>query len=269
MAVVAVGNRPGLRTVQPDMPGPRPVRPLAALALALLVAACGADDGSGADSDAGSPTLPETDGSFTPDTAVECDGLTFRLGDLGSLAPYDEIDPDLRLVLDDWLAFGEGEFMPPVGWELLLEEEDRAVFVHLTPDSVSYVTAESGANGWGWTGAGGNATCDVRVALPDGLSRVDWELAGSPAPDATTIDLLAKERACTGGREMGERLLPADVVETEDAVRIVLAAVPLTGDQSCPDNPRTPVAVSLDAPLGDRPVIDGLVVGPLNDLVER
>ena len=48
----------------------------------------------------------------------------------------------------------------------------------------------------------------------------------------------------------------------------MFAAIPLTGEQTCPGNPSAPVTISLSAPLGDRVLLDGLVVGPLAGLVD-
>ncbi|MEO7398504.1 MAG: hypothetical protein ABIW84_08070 [Ilumatobacteraceae bacterium] len=55
-------------------------------------------------------------------------------------------------------------------------------------------------------------------------------------------------------------------METDDAVRIVFAAIPLTGGQTCPGNPSTPVTITLQQPLGDRSLLDGLSIGSLRSL---
>ena len=68
------------------------------------------------------------------------------------------------------------------------------------------------------------------------------------------------------GSMMGERLLGPQVVETGDDVRIVFAAIPLVGGQNCPGNPPTAVTITLERPLGDRVLIDGLFIGPLSEL---
>ena len=66
---------------------------------------------------------------------------------------------------------------------------------------------------------------------------------------------------------MGDRLLGPQVVETDDEVRIVFASIPLIGDQNCPGNPPAAVTVVLDQPLGDRELLDGLLIGPLRELL--
>lgn len=214
--------------------------------------------------------LPGADGTFPTDTPAECGGLQFDVGDLAAPTPVADVEPGLRAVLDDSLAGPEGEFMPQDGWSLLTENAEQATFVHVGDGGVSYIGAEMGSNGWIWAGSGGFEACDVRVALPDGLGLVEWVLdPADPAPDATSTDLhvLVTERGCAGGQEMGERLLGPQVVVTDVAVRIAFAAISQSGAQTCPGNPATPVTVTLDAPLGDREVRDGLVIGPLAALL--
>lgn len=83
----------------------------------------------------------------------------------------------------------------------------------------------------------------MRRRLPAGVGQVDWSLDPAfPAPDAVSTELhvLVTEASCTGGSELGDRLLGPDVEITDDAVRIVFGAIPLVGDQACPGNPSTP-----------------------------
>lgn len=214
--------------------------------------------------------LPDGTGAYPADTPVECGGVRFRLGDLASLTPVAEVDAGLRAVVDGWLSNAEGANWPQDGWMLLTEDGERATFVRIDDAGIWSIGAEMGRNGWIWAGAGGGGRCEVERLLPAGLGTVEWELDPAfptPGPDATELHLLATERACTGGSEVGERLLGPQVVETGDAVRIAFAAIPLTGEQTCPGNPPTAVTVTLSAPLGDRALLDGLVVGPLSDLL--
>lgn len=214
--------------------------------------------------------LPGADGSYPADTPVTCDGIRFELGALADLTPAADVDPDLRSVLDGWLANPEGQLWPQDGWFLLHEDGERATFIHLGDGGVSSIGAEMGTNGWIWSGAGGGGDCDVRRLLPAGMGAVDWELDPAfPAPDETSTELrvLVTEAGCAGGREMGDSLLGPQVVETDEAVRIAFAVIPLAGAQTCPGNPATPVTIRLDAPLGEREIRDGLVVGPLTALL--
>ncbi|WP_420452073.1 hypothetical protein [Ilumatobacter sp.] len=128
-----------------------------------------------------------------------------------------------------------------------------------------------GADGWIWAGAGGGQRCDVRLKLPEGLGPVEWVVdPRSPTPDAssTEIRVLVTERGCASGEEMGDRLLGPQVVETDDAVRLAFALVPRPGGQNCPGNPSTPFVVQLDAPLGERDVLDGSTIAPIDSLID-
>ena len=211
--------------------------------------------------------LPDANGTYPPDTEVRCGGTNFTLADLQSLTPIEAADPGLKAVVDGWIAdYGN---LPADGWLVLTETDDRATMVRLDGGSFSVIRAEMGRNGWVWASSSGES-CDVSRRLPDGMGVVTWEFDPAfPAPDASTTELhlWALEAGCTGGSEMGDRLLGPQVVETDDEVRIVFASIPLIGDQNCPGNPPAAVTVVLDQPLGDRELLDGLLIGPLRELL--
>lgn len=212
--------------------------------------------------------LPGVDGTFPPDTEVECGGVQFTLGDLATMTPLEDADPGLLAVVEDWVDIS-GMGQSPDGWQVLVETEDLATIVRITDGAMEVIGAERGRNGWIWSGAGGGSSCDVRRRLPAGFGQVDWSLDPAfPAPDAssTELHLLVTEAACTGGSEIGERLLGPDVAVTDEAVLVVFAAIPLTGAQACPGNPSTAVTVQLDEPLGDRVVREGLLIASLSEL---
>ena len=222
------------------------------------------------DPDAELDVIPDADELTAQGLLAECNGTTFPLAALADPTPIEAADDGLRAVLDGWLTDDEGSSWPQTGWVLLYDDGETAQFVTVDDDGVSFVGAEMGANGWIWSGASSSGPCDVRASLPDGLGSVEWELDPAfPAPDAdaTEIHLLATERACASATPMGDRLLGPDVVETETAVLVAFAAIPLTGDQNCPGNPSTPVTITLDAPLADRDLVDGMVVGPIDELL--
>ncbi len=213
--------------------------------------------------------LPDADGTYPADTEVQCAGAQFTLGDLQSLTPIDEADPGLKAVVDGWVNGPGGSGWPVDGWVVLTETDSMATLILYTDATMYSIGAEARRNGWLWAGAAGGQACDVALQLPHGMGDVSWILDPDfPSPDATSteIHVLATERACTGGTAVGDRLLGPQVVETADSVRIAFAAIPLVGAQNCPGNPPTAVTVTLERPLGDRPVIDGLVIGPLSTL---
>lgn len=214
--------------------------------------------------------LPDADGTYPPDAEVECGGVQFTLGDLASMTPVEDTDDGLAAVVQEWIdtaGFGQSRD----GWQVLVQTDEFATLVRITDGSMEFIGAEPGRNGWIWAGAsGGGAQCDVHRRLPAGVGQVDWSLDPAfPAPDAASTELhvLVTEASCTGGSELGDRLLGPDVEITDDTVRIVFGAIPLVGDQACPSNPSSAVTIELDEPLGDRSIIDGLLVAPLSDLV--
>ena len=116
-----------------------------------------------------------------------------------------------------------------------------------------------------WGGYGLSTTkCENRVVLPPGLGHVGVHLDPNALPDPadTAIGLLVKETACTSGREMGDALRGPQVVETDDAVLVAFAVVPYVGAANCPGNPDTHATVELSRPLGDRALLNGVLVPP-------
>ena len=96
--------------------------------------------------------------------------------------------------------------------------------------------------------------------LPAGLGEVEWELDPafpSPTAEDTEIHVLATERGCASGREMGDALRGPQVLETDTEVVIAFAVELPLGGQECPGNPPTAVTVTLDQPLGDRELVNG------------
>ena len=186
--------------------------------------------------------LPGPDGTYPTETPVQCASVAFTLSELQHMTPIDDADPGLQAVMDGYLAGPISFGAPSDGWAVLHTDDDRATIVRIGADGgFSVVNAEMGRNGWIWSGSSGGLPCDVARQLPAGMGQVAWTL--DPAfpnadPTATELHVLATEQACTGGSEMGERLLGPQVVETDVAVRIAFAAIPLSGAQDCPGNPR-------------------------------
>ena len=117
-------------------------------------------------------------------------------------------------------------------------------------------------DGWRMTDGTSGATCTLRTVLPDGLNVVEWTVDPSrPAdPEQSELHVLVTEAACASGRPPGSRLLGPQVIETADRVLIAFAAIAQDGEQDCPSNPPSPVTVTLSQPLGQREVLDGLVI---------
>lgn len=116
-----------------------------------------------------------------------------------------------------------------------------------------------------WGGYGLSTTeCENRIVLPPGLGHVAVHLNRGALPDPadTSIRLLVKEADCTSGREMGDALRGPQVIETDDVVLVAFAVVPHLGMANCPGNPDARVTIELSRPLGDRALLNGVLVPP-------
>ena len=114
------------------------------------------------------------------------------------------------------------------------------------------------------SGEASGRPCEPAVRLPPGLARVEVHLDINSMPDAadTSVDLLVTEQGCANGRDMGDALRGPQVIETDEAVVVAFAVVPIAGMATCPGNPSTSVTIELSEPLGRRWVYDGLFLPP-------
>jgi hypothetical protein len=237
-------------------------RTILVVALILALSACAEDAGqepAGGAVDRGDPsaadlsascgaarfsTLPPDPSSLPPFTSwseVAVDGL-------GGEAPYFEefVSSYDWFVADDGattrVLFGEGRRSrqdPPHAYASL-EQRDGT----WAPAGWGQCSTEVQAEGWG------NARFRLDPAAP-------------PSPGDDRIGVLATEMACTGGRPPEGREVRSVVVgETEETISVVILVEPPTGAQDCPGNPPFPYEIRLDAPLGDRTVLDGSTYPP-------
>ena len=107
---------------------------------------------------------------------------------------------------------------------------------------------------WQINGFGG---CRLEVsALGLGPATMILDPDREPDPASTELPVLIQERDCANGEApIGREILPV-VTETETTVEIAVLVAPVTGGANCPGNPFHPIVVTLEAPLGDRTVID-------------
>ena len=110
-------------------------------------------------------------------------------------------------------------------------------------------------------------TCALLLAGCDALSGdagpARWDLRIEPVPTDRQLEILVEEQSCAGGVSAAGRVV-VDVDERGDAVELDVRVRARGGDQTCPGNPRTPHAVELDSPIGERDVVGlrrGLDVG--------
>ena len=86
-------------------------------------------------------------------------------------------------------------------------------------------------------------------------------------PASSTLHLLVAQSACSGGASGVENMRPPEVIETAGEIRLAIAVVPPEGFQTCPGNEAASITIELDAPIGDRAILDGIQIPakPLDD----
>lgn len=200
------------------------------------------------------------------DPLVSCFGIApVPYSTLVNPRAVDQVDHPAVEALRRELDAPSFEPLPDGDWVVLSIDDELASFAVFQADGFGVATFADLGSGWvlqGW-GAGGGG-CDAAVALPDGLGLVEARLNPDalPQPGDTTINLLVTERGCASGRDMGDALVGPQVVETDQAVLVAFAVIPVSGPANCQGNPSTSVTIELNAPLGDRQLLDGLTVPP-------
>lgn len=200
-----------------------------------------------------------------PADLVTCGGRTapFPLGSLLDPVLAADIDHPAARALAAAQQAEFGEALPQHDWMVLFVDDAQAGFAKLD-GRFHYTTFEVVRATWvmeSWNSSPGG--CEPEAAQPEGLGRVELQLDPDslPGPDDTVITLLATERACAGGRDLGDTLVGPELIETPDAVTVAYAAIPALADE-CLENPSTRVQIELTGPLGDRPILDGWTVPP-------
>jgi hypothetical protein len=106
---------------------------------------------------------------------------------------------------------------------------------------------------------------DAAIEVQGRVGPVEWWVSPAAAPlsqDATAIPAMISELACTSGQPPGDRLLEPVVFESADAILINLWARRLEGGGDCQGNAAGPIEIPLNAPIGDRQLLDGSTIPP-------
>ena len=200
------------------------------------------------------------------DPVVTCRGIPpVRYSQLIDPPSIDHVDHPAVDALRAELDAPGPEPLPQGRWVIIRIDEDQATFAALLPDEFGYSRFKRSGDRWRLSGHGSGPPCESTVAFPEGLGRVEVSLDPDslPSSDSTTIHLMVTEVDCASGREMGDALVGPQVVETETAVLVAFAAIPLSDQMvNCQGNPSTPVSIELSRPLGDRTIHDGVYVPP-------
>jgi hypothetical protein len=261
------------------------------VAVALAVTACAEPIGSGSTPDAGvgvtttsvaSTTTSASDvisvgdlgvivppndaGEYPADLIVTCGTGEFPLSALDAIRGLDQADPGLADAIAPFLESGEGQYWPQEGWKVLHQTDKQALLVVKEAGSLSFMNLSNDGSGWRWAGSsGGGEHCPLEFVYPESINAVTWRLDPAAPPltgETTEIAVILNERPCVDGREIGDRLLPPEIVMTGTLVFLAFAAERPPGEAfTCPGNPDTPYVVGLPAPLGDRILMPRVELG--------
>lgn len=218
-------------------------------------------DGSLADYEAAVASI-----AVTPDAAqqltAQCGAVVFSSipPDLDEFPPLDD---DAQAALDGLIegpaGVEAGGFAPDFEWSIAARTDDELVLFGQRPGGGespwANVRFERRDEAWWPTGFGG---CWIEIVAPGlGPASVGLDPDQPPDPAATELPLLINEQACANGRAPVDREIVPVVTETDESVSIVVLVAPVEGGANCPGNPWHPITVTLDAPLGDRELLDG------------
>lgn len=204
---------------------------------------------------------------------VECGSSVFDLNDFANAPPASSLSDGPAGATDD---AGAPAFDPSQAWKVVQQSEQRVDLLReleepldtgggdIRTHEARALEQVNGANNipdgtWLLTSAG---PCVPRLITDSDLGYADLTLAETPSPDATSIELLVRERACASGAAATGRIELVELRETPEQVSIRVGVRPREGDQVCPGNPPTPFVVELSEPLAARSVVDASVVPP-------
>ena len=206
--------------------------------------------------------IPDLD---VEDPLVSCPGTpAVRYSQMIDPPSIDEVDHPAVDVLRAELDAPGGEPLPRGRWVVISIDDDSATFAALSEYSFGVAGVERRGDRWIFAGEASGRPCEPIVPLPPGLAHVDvlLDIDSMPDPADTSVDLLVSEQGCSSGRDMGDALRGPQVVETDDAVVVAFAVVPIAGMATCPGNPWTAVTIDLSEPLGGRWIFNGLFFPP-------
>lgn len=185
----------------------------------------------------------------------------------------------------DSAMFGMGAemFVDPEEWSVVRRTETQLALmrpIEMDDEAVEYARRAEGLwvdheivelrrSGTAWTFSN-SGSCELRVQLDDGLQNAG--IALNPAhpldPASDVIHLLVQDWACTSGRGAEGRIAMVRLEQREASVGLLIGLTPLdVGVGTCIGTVPVAIEVPLDAPLGDRTILD-LAAAPPRELVE-
>lgn len=117
-------------------------------------------------------------------------------------------------------------------------------------------------DGSGWRFASWGQ-CRILVDAPGfGPARVVFNPEIDPDPESTELHVSIRERACAGGQPPTDRDVIPVIVADEQRIVITMLVSESMATPPVKGTPWHPTSVTLDQPLGDRQVFDGITVPP-------
>jgi hypothetical protein len=234
------------------------------LALALLAAGCAEPP---IESFAEKLPDPGTDLRFT------CGGFEFSPNLLAQPAFAERGTDPLEVALHAFLAEPAPDVavLPDAGWHLVSQDGQRAWFLAQSDSELPF--AEVGLEHKNPTGRydGWQVTswdqCRPGPVLP-GFEIASWKLdRGLPLPKPTNRQFVAivEEDGCDGVRPWESRVAAPMIRYGPEGIVVIFGVRPVSNVQVCEANRFTArVLVRLDQPIGDRRLLDGSALPPLD-----
>lgn len=235
-------------------------------AFVLALSGCAGGGAQGSDGSLGSGRGEDT---------YDCRGFAVPASVLADPVPATELGPDGRAALDGMEVPPPSELGDLAAWSVVTESADRLVLVRPLDEpqdlgggdlrthellAVEVVDA-SNVPPPGWV-LRAMTTCSFAVPGA-GSATVTLDPDSPPDPTSAQVPLLVTETRCNGGEDAEGRVEVVELRETADTVEVVLAVRPRdVGDATCQSNPPTPFLLELEAPLGERTLLDASVVPP-------
>lgn len=196
------------------------------------------------------------------DTLYSCGGrATFPGESLEGPGDVEDQDSPLGDALRELMSGMDGVTADD-GWRVVWEKGDEVLVVAPYPEGEHpYQSALFERSGKAWEPRGWG-DCMPTVVIGD-RSPVEWKLEEEPSDDATELDVVLEERACSGGRELSGDNIKVDIEYHEDSIAILISADPL-GESfyTCPLNPSS-FTIELDEPVAGRRLIDRATYPPI------
>jgi len=177
------------------------------------------------------------------------------------LDEFPPLDSEAREALDQLVTDTgtvSGSIAEATQWSIALRTESELVLFGQPEDPErndwSSVEFENRDGVWTQSRWGG---CRLKIGAPGlGPATVGLDPDNPPNPEDTELLLLINEQECASGQPPDDREIVVLATETTESVSVLALVAPVEGGAECPSNPWHPVTVELDAPLGDRELLD-------------